>query len=146
MGKGGAAERDQEGTSMRIMLKSKIHRVTVTGAAVNYEGSVTLGPELMRAADILPYEQVHVVDVNNDSRLVTHAIEGTPRAGEVVPNGRCRPPRQHRRYRHHPRYRDVPEPEAAHKPRLVYVDAQNQISRVSEGTPRLAARPDLVGQ
>ena len=61
---------------MRVMLKSKIHRATVTGADVNYEGSVTLDPVLMQAADILPYEQVHVVDVNNGARLVTYAIEG----------------------------------------------------------------------
>ena len=72
---------------MRIMLKSKIHRATVTGADVNYEGSITLDPSLMRAADILPFEQVHVVDVDNGARLVTYAIEGTDGKGEVVLNG-----------------------------------------------------------
>ena len=61
---------------MRVMLKSKIHRATVTDANLNYEGSITIDRNLMKAADILPYEQVHVVDVNNGSRLVTYAIEG----------------------------------------------------------------------
>jgi aspartate 1-decarboxylase len=119
---------------MRIMLKSKIHRATVTGADVNYEGSVTLDPELMRAADIVPYEQVHVVDVNNGSRLVTYAIEGRPGAGEVVLNGAAARLVNTGDVVIVIAYRDVPETEVAvHKPRLVYVDAQNHITRVSEG-------------
>lgn len=72
---------------MRTMLKSKIHRATVTGADINYQGSVTLDPLLMEAADILPYEQVHVVDVDNGARLVTYAIEGERGSGDVVLNG-----------------------------------------------------------
>jgi aspartate 1-decarboxylase len=125
---------------MRIMLKSKIHRATVTGADVNYEGSVTLDPELMRAADILPYEQVHVVDVNNGSRLVTYAIEGAPGAGEVVLNGAAARLVNTGDIVIIISYRDVPEPDAAaHKPRLVYVDAQNHITRVSEGMHAPAA-------
>lgn len=67
------------------MFKSKIHRATVTDANLNYEGSITLDRELMQAADILPYEQVHVVNVNNGERLVTYAIEGGP--GEICLNG-----------------------------------------------------------
>jgi aspartate 1-decarboxylase len=119
---------------MRIMLKSKIHRATVTGADVNYEGSVTLDPELMGAADIVPYEQVHVVDVNNGSRLVTYAIEGTPGGGEVVLNGAAARLVNTGDIVIIISYRDVPESEvAAHKPRLVYVDIRNQITRVSEG-------------
>jgi aspartate 1-decarboxylase len=70
---------------MRVMLKSKIHRATVTDANLNYEGSITIDRNLMKAADILPYEQVHVVDVNNGSRLVTYAIEGED--GEICLNG-----------------------------------------------------------
>jgi aspartate 1-decarboxylase len=70
---------------MRVMLKSKIHRATVTDANLNYEGSITIDRNLMKAADILPYEQVHVVDVNNGSRLVTYAIEGE--SGEICLNG-----------------------------------------------------------
>jgi aspartate 1-decarboxylase len=116
------------------MLKSKIHRATVTGADVNYEGSVTLDPELMRAADIVPYEQVHVVDVNNGSRLVTYAIEGRPGGGEVVLNGAAARLVNTGDIVIIISYRDVPESEvAAHKPRLVYVDIRNQITRVSEG-------------
>ena len=70
---------------MRVMLKSKIHRATVTDANLNYEGSITIDRNLMKAADIFPYEQVHVVDVNNGSRLVTYAIEGE--SGEICLNG-----------------------------------------------------------
>ena len=69
----------------RTMLKSKIHRATVTAASVDYEGSITIDSKLMEAADILSYEQVHVFDVDNGSRLVTYAIPG--KAGEVCVNG-----------------------------------------------------------
>jgi aspartate 1-decarboxylase len=61
---------------MRTMLKGKIHRATVTGADVNYEGSVTLDPPLMDAADIIPYELVHLLDGDNGIRLTTYAIRG----------------------------------------------------------------------
>ena len=69
----------------RTMMKAKIHRATVTGASVDYVGSISLCPDLMRRADIMVGEQVHVVDVDNGARLVTYAIEGT--AGEVCLNG-----------------------------------------------------------
>ena len=69
------------------MLKSKIHRATVTDADIDYEGSITIDPVLMEAADILPHEQVHVLDISNGSRLTTYAIEGTRGAGEVAVNG-----------------------------------------------------------
>jgi aspartate 1-decarboxylase len=62
----------------RIVLRSKIHRATVTRVDVEYEGSLSLGAELMRAADIIPGEQVHVVNVSNGSRAVTYAVEGPP--------------------------------------------------------------------
>ncbi len=67
------------------MMKSKIHRATVTGADLDYVGSITLDPELMRRADILEYEQVHVLDVDNGARFETYAISG--RSGDVVVNG-----------------------------------------------------------
>jgi len=67
------------------MLKSKIHRATVTAASVDYEGSITIDSELMAAADILPHEQVHVLDIDNGARLVTYAIPGE--AGEICVNG-----------------------------------------------------------
>jgi aspartate 1-decarboxylase len=69
----------------RQMLKSKIHRATITACDVEYVGSITLDPELMRQADLLPNEQVHVWDIENGSRFVTYAIEGE--RGVVQVNG-----------------------------------------------------------
>jgi aspartate 1-decarboxylase len=69
------------------MLKSKVHRATVTEANVEYEGSVTIDRELLRAADILPYEQVDIYDCTNGSRLQTYAIEGEAGSGEICING-----------------------------------------------------------
>ena len=71
----------------RTICKSKIHRATVTDANVEYPGSLTLDADLMKAADLLPYEQVHVVDVTNGARLVTYCIEGAPGSGTVCANG-----------------------------------------------------------
>jgi aspartate 1-decarboxylase len=71
----------------RTMCKSKIHRATVTDANLAYEGSITLDPVLMEAADLLEYEHVHVVDINNGARFETYVIEGAPGRGEVVLNG-----------------------------------------------------------
>ena len=71
----------------RQMLKSKIHRATVTDCDVDYVGSLTLDPELMRQADLLPNEQVHVWDIANGARFVTYAIEGEPGSGTVQING-----------------------------------------------------------
>jgi aspartate 1-decarboxylase len=71
----------------RQMLKSKIHRATVTGCDPDYVGSITLDPELMRGADLLPNEQVHVWDIDNGARFVTYAIEGDPGGGAVQVNG-----------------------------------------------------------
>lgn len=72
---------------MRMMLKSKIHRATVTDANINYEGSITIDKKLLRAADIVPYEQVHVLNVNNGARFTTYAIEGEEGKGEICLNG-----------------------------------------------------------
>jgi aspartate 1-decarboxylase len=72
---------------MRVMLKSKIHRVRITEANIDYEGSITIDKQLMEAADILPYEQVHVLDVNNGARFTTYAIEGERGSGEICVNG-----------------------------------------------------------
>jgi aspartate 1-decarboxylase len=71
----------------RQMLKSKLHRATVTGCDPNYVGSITLDPELMSQADLLANEQVHVWDIDNGARFVTYAIEGEPGSGEVRLNG-----------------------------------------------------------
>ena len=71
----------------RHMLKSKIHRATVTDCDPDYVGSITIDPELMRQADLLPNEQVHVLDIDNGSRFVTYVIEGQPGSGEMQVNG-----------------------------------------------------------
>ena len=72
---------------MRMMLKSKIHRARVTDANINYEGSITIDRKLMTEADILPYEQVHVLNINNGARFTTYAIEGKEGSGEICLNG-----------------------------------------------------------
>jgi aspartate 1-decarboxylase len=69
------------------MLKSKIHRATITGCDPDYVGSITLDPELLRAADLLVAEQVHVWDITNGARFVTYAIEGESGSGAVQVNG-----------------------------------------------------------
>jgi len=79
------------------MLKSKIHRATVTGCDPDYVGSLTLDPEVMAQADLLPNEQVHVWDISNGSRFVTDAIEGEPSSGEVRVKRRRGATRQRRR-------------------------------------------------
>jgi aspartate 1-decarboxylase len=69
----------------RTMMKSKIHRATVTGADLNYVGSITLDPRLMELADLLEHEQVHVLDIDNGARFETYVIRGG--RGDVVLNG-----------------------------------------------------------
>jgi aspartate 1-decarboxylase len=71
----------------RQIFKSKIHRATVTGADLDYEGSITIDSALMKAADILPYEAVHVWNITNGSRIITYAIEGKKDSGEICING-----------------------------------------------------------
>jgi aspartate 1-decarboxylase len=71
----------------RIMLKSKIHRATITGADLEYEGSITIDRDLMDAADILSYEKVAIWDVTNGNRLETYAIEGKRGSGVICLNG-----------------------------------------------------------
>ena len=69
----------------RTMMKSKIHRATVTGADLNYVGSITLDPALMELADLLEHEQVHVLDIDNGARFETYVMRGGP--GDVIING-----------------------------------------------------------
>ena len=66
----------------RTMMKSKIHRATVTGADLDYVGSITLDPKLMDLADVLEHEQVHVLDLDNGARFETYAMRGGP--GDVA--------------------------------------------------------------
>ena len=72
---------------MRIMLKSKIHRARVTDANIDYEGSITIDKRLMEAADLLPYEQMQVLNINNGARFSTYAIEGKEGCGDICLNG-----------------------------------------------------------
>lgn len=71
----------------RVMMKSKIHRATVTDANLNYVGSITIDPDLMDAAELMTWEQVHVVDINNGARFETYVIEGQRSSGDMCLNG-----------------------------------------------------------
>ncbi len=117
---------------MRTMLKSKIHRARVTDANIHYEGSITLDPTLMEAADILPFELVHVLDMTNGARLETYAIEGQRGSGEVVINGAAARLIQKGDLVIILAYQAVSEEEARRfLPKLVYVDEENRIVRLS---------------
>ncbi|MCX7823923.1 MAG: aspartate 1-decarboxylase [Syntrophobacterales bacterium] len=72
---------------VRTMLKSKIHRARVTDANLEYEGSLTIDEELMKAADILPFEQIKVYNISNGARFDTYAIPGKPGNGDICLNG-----------------------------------------------------------
>jgi aspartate 1-decarboxylase len=113
---------------MRIMLKSKIHRAHVTDANIDYEGSITIDRKLMAEADILPYEQVHVLNVNNGVRFSTYAIEGKEGSGEICLNGAAARLAVKGDIVIILTYCDVSE-EAAHnhQPRVVHVDAKNAV-------------------
>jgi len=113
----------------RTLFKSKIHRATVTQADLDYEGSVTIDAELMRAADILPYEKVHIWNRSNGSRLETYALEAPAGSGVICVNGAAA---------HHAKPGDIviiatfvetnDDAEAhAWKPVVVHVDANNRI-------------------
>jgi aspartate 1-decarboxylase len=115
---------------VRTVLKSKIHRATVTQADLNYEGSITIDPVLMDAADILPFEQVHVLDVNNGNRLTTYAIRGERDSGQICINGaaaRLISPGDIAIILTYTTMDDARARE--HEPALVYVDADNHITR-----------------
>lgn len=75
------------GKMKRIMLKGKIHRAQVTDANINYEGSIEIDSEFLKAVDILPFEQVQVYDINNGNRFETYAIEGKAGSGIISVNG-----------------------------------------------------------
>ena len=113
---------------MRTMLKSKIHRATVTQADLHYVGSITIDAHLMEHADILPGQQVDVVDVTNGARLTTYAIPGAPGSGQICINGAAA-------HLVHPgdmviliSYGLMDETEAkSYLPTVVHVDADNRI-------------------
>lgn len=112
----------------RILLKSKIHRATVTQAELHYEGSVTVDEALLEAADILPFEQVQIYDVTNGQRLTTYAITGPRGSGVICINGAAA-------HLIHPgdlvilaSYAQFEEAEARlHRAKVVMVDEDNQM-------------------
>ena len=115
-------------TMLRTMLKSKIHRATVTQADLHYVGSVTVDTALMEAADLLPGELVDIVDIDNGARLETYVIEGERESGVIGINGAAA-------HLVHPgdlviliSYAQVEDAEArALKPRIVHVGADNRV-------------------
>jgi aspartate 1-decarboxylase len=123
----------------RTMLKSKIHRATVTQADLHYVGSLTVDKDLMEAADLLPGEQVAVVDVTNGARLETYVIEGERGSGVIGINGAAA-------HLVHPgdlviiiSYAQMDDELARrYRPRVVHVDGQNRIVEIS-GDPAAAA-------
>jgi aspartate 1-decarboxylase len=114
----------------RHLMKSKIHRATITSADLHYEGSLTLDTDLMEAADLLPYEEIQVVNVNNGARFSTYVIEGPRGSGVVQLNGAAA-------RLGHPgdlviliSYGVFDEAETErHAPRVVFVDGDNRIVR-----------------
>lgn len=115
---------------MRIMLKSKIHRAHVTHVDVNYEGSIAIDKHLMAEADILPYEQVQVLNVNNGARFETYAIEAEPDSGEVSIRGAAARLAVVGDIVIILTYRQLEDEEAKNlAPKLVYVDRKNAITK-----------------
>ena len=118
---------------MRTMLKSKIHRARVTSLNLDYEGSITIDRKLMAEADILPYEQVQVLNLNNGARFATYAIEGTRDSGQICLNGASARLAKKGDIVIILSYCQVEDSEAPNfLPRLVYVDARNKIIRTAQ--------------
>ncbi len=114
---------------MRIMLKGKIHRAHVTGVNVNYEGSIAIDKRLMQEADILPYEQVQVLNVNNGARFETYALEAEPDSGEIGIQGAAARLASVGDIVIILSYCQVKDEEAHNfTPKLVYVDGKNAIT------------------
>jgi aspartate 1-decarboxylase len=129
----------------RTMLKSKLHRATVTQADLHYVGSVTIDEDLMEAADLLPGEQVAIVDINNGSRLETYVIAGPRGSGVIGINGAAA------RLVHEGdlviiiSYCTVSDAEARElKPRVVFVDSENHIVGTGSDPAEALAGMDLM--
>lgn len=114
------------------MLKGKIHRAVVKQAELNYVGSITVDPELMEAAGIYEYELVQIVDVENGNRFETYTIAGEPGSGMICLNGAAARQVQVGDHVIIMAYCQMDTNEAKeHKPKVVFVDEDNHISRVS---------------
>lgn len=114
----------------REMFKSKIHRATITEADLNYEGSLTVDPDLLEAADMLPYERVYIYNIDNGSRFDTYIIEGEKDSGTIGLNGAAA------RLGHVGdkviivTYAVMNEAEAKnHQPKIILVDENNRVSK-----------------
>lgn len=119
----------------RILFKSKIHRATVTQADLNYEGSVTIDVDLLRAADILPYEKVAIWNVTRGSRVETYALEGAAGSGVVCINGAAAHLNQPGDLVIIATFAEVEDAEArAWKPRVVFVDGDNRQKHLEPAT------------
>jgi len=126
----------------RTMLKSKIHRATVTDCDLHYVGSITIDPDLLEQADIREFEQVAVVDVDNGARFETYTIAGAPGSGEMKVNGAAA------RLVHRGDTIIVisygsydPEELEHYRPRVVHVGARNEILHVDQDPATLLAEP-----
>jgi aspartate 1-decarboxylase len=124
----------------RVMLKSKIHRATVTDCDLHYVGSITVDPDLLEAADILEHEQVHVVDIDNGARFETYTIPGERGSGEIKVNGAAARLVQRGdtviviSYAHYTRAEL-----ATYEPLVVHVDRANRIVNVDHEVAALLA-------
>ena len=119
---------------MRTMMKGKIHRARVTSARLDYEGSISIDTVLMEAADILPYEKVHVLNIENGARFETYAVEGERGSGEIGVLGAAARLVSVGDKVIILAYAVVTEEEAHYwQPHLVYVDEHNAIVKVKEG-------------
>ena len=112
----------------RIMLLSKIHGAVLTGAELDYEGSITIDADLLKRADMLPGEQVHVLNTNNGQRIVTYTIAGDRGSGEITLNGpaaRCGQIGDKVIILCYAQFSD--EQAKLYKPKIVLVDERNQV-------------------
>ncbi len=122
---------------MRTMLKSKIHRARVTGTQLDYEGSIAIGSELLSAADILPHEMVHVLNVNNGERFTTYAIEGE--AGQVSLRGAAARLAQKGDIVIILTYEAMADDAArSYEPKVVYVDENNLMKKLNTSLDALS--------
>jgi aspartate 1-decarboxylase len=122
----------------RTMMKSKIHRATVTGACLDYVGSITLDPAFLDLADIREFEQVHVLDIDNGARFETYAMVGGP--GDVILNGAAARLVQPGDRVIVISYASYDEAEmAAYEPRIVHVDECNHVIPEREAVERVGS-------
>lgn len=120
----------------RKLLAAKIHRATVTGADVDYEGSVTIPPELLEAAGIHPYESIHIWNTTRGTRLETYAIAGLQGSSDICANGAAAHLIRPGDHVILAAYTFVPEQDVpTHRPKLIFVNESNQITRSGPEVP-----------